>query len=64
MKAMDEVSVEKWWNEISGRGKRDKPREKTTQTPFRPLRNPHGVIEMRTLDLSGGGDCVTKPSTV
>ena len=33
---MDEMSVEKWWNEICGRGKREKPREKPTQIPFRP----------------------------
>ena len=33
--------VEKWWNEICGRGKREIPREKPTQTPFRPPRNPH-----------------------
>ena len=46
---MDEMSVEKWWNEICGRGKREKPREKPTQTPFRPPRNPHG-----TRDPSGG----------
>ena len=39
---MEEMSVEKWWNEICGRGKREKPREKPTQTPFRPARNPHG----------------------
>ena len=31
---MDEMSVEKWWNEICGRGKREKPREKPTQTRF------------------------------
>ena len=30
---MDEMSVEKWWNDIGGRGKREKPREKPTQTP-------------------------------
>ena len=30
------MSVEKWWNEICGRGKWEKPREKPTQTPFRP----------------------------
>ena len=48
------MSVEKWWNEISGRGKREKPREKPTQTPFRPPRNPHRVTEMRTRDPSGG----------
>ena len=29
---MDEISVEKWWNEICCRGKREKPREKPTQT--------------------------------
>ena len=42
------MSVEKWWNEICGRGKREKPREKPTQTSFRPPRNPHGVTETRT----------------
>ena len=43
------MSVEKWWNEICGRGKREKPREKKpTQTPFRPPRNPHGVTDTRT----------------
>ena len=51
---MDEMSVEKWWNEICGRGKRKKPREKPTQTPFLPPRNPHGVTETRTWDPSGG----------
>ena len=51
---MIEMSVEKWWNEICGRGKREKPREKPTQTPFRPPRNPHGVAETRTRDPSGG----------
>ena len=51
---MDEMSVEKWWNEIGGRGKREKPREKPTQTPLRPPRNPHGVTETRTRDPSGG----------
>ena len=51
---MDEMSVEKWWNEICGRGKRGKPREKPTQTPFRPPRNPHGGTETRTRDPSGG----------
>ena len=39
------MSVEKWWNEICGTGKQEKPREKPTQTPFRPPRNPHGVTE-------------------
>ena len=48
------MSVEKWWNEICGRGKREKPREKPTQTPFRPPGNPHGVTEMQTRDPSGG----------
>ena len=50
---VDEMSMEKWWNEICGRGKREKPREKPTQTPFRPPRNPHGVTETRTRDASG-----------
>ena len=51
---MDEMSVEKWWNEICGRGKREKPRENPTQTPFRLPRNPHGVTETRIRDPSGG----------
>ena len=33
------MCVEKLWNEICGRGKLEKPREKRTQTPFRPPRN-------------------------
>ena len=44
----------KWWNEICGRGKREKPCEKPTQTPFRPPRNPHGVTEARIRNPSGG----------
>ena len=48
------MSVEKYWNEICGRGKREKPREKPTQTSFRPPRNPHGGTETRTRDPSGG----------
>ena len=48
------MGVEKWWNEICGRGKREKPREKPTQTLFRPPRNPHGGTEIRTRDPSGG----------
>ena len=48
------MSVEKWWNEICGRGKQEKPREKPTQAPFRPPRNSHGGTEMRTRDPSGG----------
>ena len=51
---MDEMSVEKWWNELCGRGKRETPREKPTQTPFRPPRNLHGVTETRTRDPNGG----------
>ena len=47
------MSMEKWWNEICGRGKREKPREKPTQTPFPPPRNPLGVTEKRTRDPSG-----------
>ena len=48
------MSVEKWWNEICGRGKREKPRKKPTQTLFRPPQNPHGGTEMQTRDPSGG----------
>ena len=31
---LNEMSVENWWDEISGRVKREKPIEKLTQTPF------------------------------
>ena len=48
------MRVEKWWNEICGRGKQEKPQEKPTQTPCRPPRNPHGGTETRTRDPSGG----------
>ena len=47
---INEVSVEKWWNEICGRGKGEKLREKPTKTQFRSPRNPHGVAETRTRD--------------
>ena len=33
---MDERSVEKWWNEICDRGKREKPREKPIITKKHP----------------------------
>ena len=52
---MDEMSVKKWRNEIFGRGKREKPREKPNQTSFRPPLNTHGVTEKRTRDPIGGG---------
>ena len=48
------VSVEKWWNEICGRGNWEKPREEPTQTLFFPPRNPHRVTEMQTWNPSGG----------
>ena len=34
------------------KGKREE-REKSTQTPFRPPRNPRGATDARTLDPSG-----------
>ena len=45
---MDEMNVEKWWNEICSMGKLEKPREKPAQASFRPPRNQHGVTETRT----------------
>ena len=36
---MNEMTVE----EIQGRRKQEKPREKPIQTPNRPSRNPHGI---------------------
>ena len=35
-KEKNEMSMERWWNEICGRGKRKNPREKPTQAPFHP----------------------------
>ena len=48
------MSVKKWWNEICGRGKREKLQQKPTQTPFRPPRNPHGVTETQIRNFRGG----------
>ena len=48
------MSEEKWWNEICGRGKWEKPQEKPTQIPFCPPQNLHGVTETRIRDPSGG----------
>ena len=64
------MCLEKCWNEICGRGKREKSREKPTLTPFLPPRNPHGVTETRTRDPSAavGGErltaCATRPQHV
>ena len=35
---MNEVNVEKWWNENCDKVKREKPRQKSTQTSFRSTR--------------------------
>ena len=51
---MNEMNVEKSWNEICGGGKREKPQKKPTQSLFRPPRNPHGATEMRIRNSSGG----------
>ena len=51
---MNYMNVEKWLNEICGRGKREKPLEKPTQTLLRPPGNPNGVIETRDRDSSAG----------
>ena len=44
-------------------GKREKPREKPTQIPFRPPRNPHGVTELGTPAVGGErlSACATGP---
>ena len=55
-KEMNEMNMEKWWNEICGRGKREKSREKPTQTPFHPPRNPQGMTETQTQDPAVGGE--------
>ena len=51
---MKAISVEKWWNEICDMGKLKKPRDKPTQTQFRPPRNPYEMTEKRTQDPSDG----------
>ena len=51
---MNEMVVEKCWNEICGKWKLEKPEENPTQTPFNQPRNPHGVTEYRTRDPSDG----------
>ena len=56
---MNEMSVEKWRNEICCVGKVEKPRGKSTQTPFRPPRNPHRVTETRTRNPGVGGERLT-----
>ena len=50
---MDEISVDKWCNEVCCTRKREKPREKPTQTMSRWTRNSHWVTEKRTRDPSG-----------
>ena len=55
---MNEMSVEKWWNEICGRGEREKPREKPTQTPFRPPRNTHMYFKWQPAKASESMRCV------
>ena len=50
---MNEMRVEKWWNEIYDKGKREKLLEKPTYTPFRLLGNSLGVTKTRTRDPSG-----------
>ena len=56
---MNEMSMEKWWNKISGRRKREESREKPNQTPIRPLQNPHGVIERDLGTPAIGGKSLT-----
>ena len=44
------MSVDKLWNKICDRARRDKLREKLTQITIRPPRNPHEVTETQTRD--------------
>ena len=50
---MNDMSVEKWWNEICRREEREKLREKPSQTAFCPPRNLQAVTETWTRDPSG-----------
>ena len=52
---INEMTMEKWWSEICGMGKQEKPREKPTQTQFDPSQNPLGATETRTRDPRGVG---------
>ena len=47
---MNKMSEDTWWNET---GETGETREKPTQFPFRPARNPDRVIETRTRNPSG-----------
>ena len=62
------MSVEKWWNEICGRGKREKPRVKPTQTLFRPPRNHMEGPRCELGTPAVGGErltaCATRPPQV
>ena len=49
MNRMDDVRMEKWWNEIYGRRKQENPRDKSAQTPICVALTPHGL---RTRDPS------------
>ena len=59
------MSVEKWWNEICGSGKRKKPLETTTQTSIRASCNLHGLIEtqIRNLSAAVGDELITASVT-
>ena len=56
---MNEMSEEKWQNEICGKGNWEIPQEKPTHIPFCPSRNLHRVTEMQTHDPSDGGEHIT-----
>ena len=47
---------------VAGKNERN-PREKPSQTPFCPPRNPHGVTAMRTSDPAVGGERLTSCAT-
>ena len=49
---MNEIGVEKWWNEIYGKENGRNPEKNISRPHFVHPLNPHGVTEMRTRDPS------------
>ena len=60
---MDEIRVEKWWNEIWGRGLWEKPQEKLAQTPFHPPWSPHGKPRCELGSPATGGEMLAACAT-
>ena len=55
--------MEKWGNEICGRGKTGETLTKSTQIPFRSPRNPHGGPRRELGTPAVGGEYLTASAT-